>query len=129
MTVIYFASFVLLIGNSATDLFDYYGVQEMHGVNRTACVSRIAEGGTYIDGFANYNPYDSTFIELPTPFVFINRQALHGDHRDITLLNHELMHMSLLLHQWDVEHKEEDIITWAEIFTNLIYTDYLYEKN
>lgn len=124
MQVIYFAQFVLLIGNSALDLFDYYGVQEMHGVNKTACVSRIAEGGTYIDGFANYNPYDSSLVKTPLPFVFINRQALHGDYRDVTLINHEMAHMSLLLHDWDVDTKEEEIVTWAEENTNSVYNNY-----
>jgi len=55
------------------------------------------------------------------PFVFINRSALHGDYRDITLINHEMVHMSLLLHDWNVETDEEQIVTWAEVYTNLIY--------
>lgn len=121
MDIIYYAQFVLLIGNSAVDLFDYYGVQEMHGVSKTQCIERIAEGGTYIDGFANYNPKDTALTKELLPFVFINRQALHGDYRDVTLINHEMVHMSLLLHDWNVETDEEQIVTWAEVYTNLIY--------
>lgn len=121
MEVIFYAQFVLLIGNNAVDLFDYYGVQEMHGVNKTSCISRIAEGGTYIEGFANYNPYDTAQTTNLLPFVFINKSALKGDYRDITLINHEMTHMSLLLHEWDVDKKEEEIVTWAEEYTNLVY--------
>ena len=121
MDIIYYAQFVLLIGNSAVDLFDYYGVQEMHGVSKAQCIERIAEGGTYIDGFANYNPKDTALTQELLPFVFINRQALHGDYRDVTLINHEMVHMSLLLHDWNVETDEEQIVTWAEVYTNLIY--------
>lgn len=121
MDIIYYAQFVLLIGNSAVDLFDYYGVQEMHGVSKTQCIERIAEGGTYIDGFANYNPKDTALTKELLPFVFINRQALHGDYRDVTLINHEMVHMSLLLHDWNVADHEEMIVRWAEEKTNLIY--------
>lgn len=127
MEIIYYAQFVLLIGNNAVDLFDYYGVQEMHGVNRTSCINRIAEGGTYIDGFCNYDPRDTTLSKTPLPFVFINRSALKGDYRDITLINHEMAHMSLLLHNWDVDKYEEEIVTWAEEQTNLVYTQKFYE--
>jgi hypothetical protein len=119
--VIFYAQFVLLIGNNAVDLFDYYGVQEMHGVSKTKCIERIAEGGTYIEGFANYNPYDTTQTTELLPFVFINRSALKGDYRDVTLVNHEMTHMSLLLHEWNVDKYEEDIVTWAEEYTNLVY--------
>ena len=128
MEIIYYAQFVLLIGNNAVDLFDYYSVQEMHGVNRHDCINRIAEGGTYIDGFANYNPYDTALTTKPLPFVFINRSALKGDYRDITLINHEMAHMSLLLHNWDVDNKEEEIVTWAEEYTNLIYNQNFLES-
>ena len=121
MEVIYYAQFVLLIGNNAVDLFDYYNVQEMHGVDKATCISWIADGGTYIDGFANYNPYDTAMTQELMPFVFINRSALHGDYRDVTLINHEMVHMSLLLHDWNVETDEEQIVTWAEVYTNLIY--------
>ena len=121
MDIIYYAQFVLLIGNSAVDLFDYYGVQEMHGVSKAQCIERIAEGGTYIDGFANYNPKDTALTKELLPFVFINRQALHGDYRDVTLINHEMAHMSLLLHDWNVADHEEMIVRWAEEKTNLIY--------
>lgn len=128
MEVIFYAQFILLIGNNAVDLFDYYGVQEMHGVNRQSCIERIAEGGTYIEGFANYNPYDTAQTTNLLPFVFINRSALKGDYRDITLVNHEMTHMSLLLHEWNVDKYEEDIVTWAEEYTNLIYKQNFYEK-
>jgi hypothetical protein len=129
MEVIYYAQFVLLIGNNAVELFDYYSVQEMHGVSKIECINRIAEGGTYIDGFANYDPKDTLLNTDPLPFVFINRSALHGDYRDVTLINHEMIHMSLLIHSWDVDNHEEDVVTWAEEYTNAIYARHFKKIN
>jgi len=80
----------------------------------------MAEGGTYIDGLANYNPTDA----LAKPFVFINRKALKKTHEDATLLMHEMVHMGLLLNDWDVLEKEEEIVTWAEAETNIIFGRY-----
>lgn len=127
MIKIIYSQFILLIGNNAVDLFDYYGVEQMHGVSRTACIARIAEGGTYIEGFANYDPRDSTLSTDLPPFIFINKSALKGDYRDVTLVNHEMTHMSLLLHDWDVDKKEEEIVTWAEEWTNRVYQQNFYD--
>jgi Zn-dependent peptidase ImmA (M78 family) len=81
----------------------------------------MQDGGTYIDGLANYNPTD----ELGRPFVFINRAALNKDHRDVTLLMHEMVHLSLLIHNWNVGNCEEEIVTWAEEQCNVIFSSFL----
>ena len=129
MHIFYYAQFVLLIGNDATELFDYYNVDQMHGVNKADCITRINEGGTYIEGFCNYDPRDSTLSKDPLPFVFINKSSLKGDHRDITLINHEMSHLALLLNNWDVDNKEEEIVTFAEEQTNLIYVNHFSEEH
>ena len=126
MIKIIYSQFILLIGNNAVDLFDYYGVDQMHSISRTECIARIAEGGTYIEGFANYDPRDSTLSTDLPPFIFINKSALKGDYRDVTLVNHEMMHMSLLLNDWDIAKKEEKIISWAEVWTNYVYQQNFY---
>lgn len=126
MIKIIYSQFILLIGNNAVDLFDYYGVDQMHGVSRTECIAKIADGDLYIEGFANYDPRDSTLSTDLPPFIFINKSALRGTFRDVTLVNHEMMHMSLLLHDWDITKKEEEIISWAERWTNYIYLQNFY---
>jgi len=104
-----------ILGNKSIDLFNYYKVDEIHGLTREEC-SNYKENSddAYIAGMANVSPNDST------PYVFINKSRLKGDYRDVTLVMHELMHMSLILHQWTIRDNEEKIITWAEEETNRI---------
>jgi hypothetical protein len=118
--VIFRKEYDFILGDCALDVFDFFEVDEMHGLSRSACIKRMAEGGTYIDGLANYNPTDA----LAKPFVFINRKALKKTHEDVTLLMHEMVHMGLLLNDWDVLEKEEEIVTWAEAETNIIFGRY-----
>lgn len=117
IVVRFLQEFDFMIGDSAIEIFTYFGVEKMHGLNIKDCMKRINDGGTYIDGLANYNPHD----HLAKPFVFINRKAIKKNHHDVTLLMHELMHMALLLHDWDISGREEEIITWAEEQTNRLY--------
>lgn len=119
MKVHIFKDYTVLLGPDAVTIFDYYKVKEMHGLSRKGAVKRIDEGGLYIEGWANYCPHGGK------PYVFINEQAFRGDHRDVTLLMHEFMHLSLLLHEWDITNKEEEILTFAEQSTNAFIEQYL----
>jgi hypothetical protein len=53
-------------------------------------------------------------------FVFINLLKCTDDLSTILLINHELMHHSFFLHNYNL-HREEEIITWAENETKKIY--------
>lgn len=118
--------FVLLIGKDATEIFDYYGVDKMHGLNRADAqaeeIDKTKGNGVYIYGLTNYDPRDTKLTAKSPykPFLFLNKKHFKGNFKDITLVNHEAMHMSILLHNWKIEEKEEEAITQAEEWTNKI---------
>ena len=49
--------YIVLLGNDATEIFDYYKVQEMHGLNRKDAqaeeVDKSTGNGVYIYGLTN----------------------------------------------------------------------------
>lgn len=118
--------FVLLLGNDATEIFDYYNVDKMHGLNRKDAqeeeIDKKKGNGVYIYGWTNFDPRDKKLNKKSPykPFLFINKKHLKGDFTDITLVNHEAMHMAILLNDWDIINKEEETITFAEEMTNKI---------
>ena len=58
--------YVLIIGKNATDIFKYYNVEEMHGLNlKDAQIEELDKtrgNGVYIYGFTNYDPKDKTAL-------------------------------------------------------------------
>jgi hypothetical protein len=100
-------SYLLLISHNPCDIFDYFNVDEMHGLNKVDCERHINNTEqSYIAGWSNFIP------NTEDRFVFINLSRC-----TITLIMHELMHHSLWLHGYDVENSEEEIISWAELET------------
>ena len=117
-----FKNYNLVIGNSSIDLFNHYKVDTLHGLNRKSCNEyKDTKEDAYIAGMANEAP-DGT-----KPYVFINNLRLCGNQKDVTLVMHEMMHMSLLLNNWDITNKEEEIITWAENETNKVI-EYIWNR-
>lgn len=118
--------FVVLIGKDATEIFDYYKVDKMHGLNREDAqaeeVDKSKGNGVYIYGWTNYDPRDKKLTgKAPhKPFLFLNKKHFKGDFTDITLVNHEAMHMSILLNNWNITDKEEEAVSLAEDITNKI---------
>lgn len=118
--------FVLLLGKDATEIFDYYGVDQMHGLNRKDAqaeeVDKTKGNGVYIYGWTNYDPRDKKLTKKAPykPFLFLNKKHFKGNFKDITLVNHEAMHMSILLNDWNIKDKEEEAVTLAEDVTNKI---------
>ena len=110
----HFKEYDLLIGESSIDIFDHYKTDYIHGLYKDECESYVdTKEDAYIAGLANTSPNGTK------PFVFINSIRLVGDYRDITLIMHEMIHLSLLLHDWNMD-LEEEMITWAEKETNKI---------
>ena len=101
--------FVLLLGNDATDVFDYYNVEKMHGLNRKDAqaeeIDKTKGNGVYIYGLTNYDPRDKDLkAKAPyKPFLFLNKKHLKGDFTDITLVYHEAMHMVIILNNWNIK--------------------------
>ena len=120
--------YILLIGNDATEVFDYYKVKEMHGLNRADAqaeeVDMTVGNGVYIYGLTNYHPADKklTAKDPYKPFLFINLGTFkkYSVTEKATGVMHETMHMSILLNNWDIKDKEEEVITFAEDEANKI---------
>jgi hypothetical protein len=120
--------YILLLGNNATEIFDYYNVPEMHGLNRADAqaeeVDKTKGNGVYIYGFTNYDPADKKLTaKAPNkPFLFLNMGTFkkYSSTEKATAIMHETMHMSLLLNNWNIKDKEEEIIQFAEDEANKI---------
>jgi hypothetical protein len=120
--------YILLIGNDATEVFDYYKVEEMHGLNRADAqaeeVDKTVGNGVYIYGLTNYDPADKklTAKDPYKPFLFLNMGTFkkYNVTEKATAIMHETMHMSILLNNWKITDKEEEVITYAEDEANKI---------
>jgi hypothetical protein len=120
--------YILLIGNDATEIFDYYKVDEMHGLNRADAqaeeVDMTVGNGVYIYGLTNYDPADKKLTAKSPykPFLFLNLSTFkrYNITEKATAVMHETMHMSILLNNWNIKDKEEEVITYAEDEANKI---------
>jgi hypothetical protein len=117
--------FILLIGKDATEIFDYYGVDKMHGLNRKDAqaeeIDKSVGNGIYIYGFTNYDPRDKKLkAKAPyKPFIFLNKKHFKGNAEDITMVMHETVHMGILLNGYNID-SEEDFTSQAEEWANKI---------
>ena len=111
---------VLIEGESAIDLFDYFKVDTLHGLNRNDCLKRIESGNTYIDGMCNELPDCNHGI--PAYYLFINRKAFDiMPVRNYALIFHEATHYAFRKY-WDtLQQNEEEIVTEAENLSIDIY--------
>jgi hypothetical protein len=120
--------YVLLAGEDATKIFDYYDVDEMHGLNRKDAqaeeVDKTVGNGVYIYGWTNYDPNDKKLTTKAPhkPFLFINLGTFkrYSPTEKATGVMHETMHMSILLNNWNIKDKEEEAIGFAEEQANKI---------
>ena len=99
--------YMLIIGKSS-DIFDYFGVEELHGLERSKCYDTPDDA--YIAGLCNQFPDDSD-----RHFLFINEIRIGRSYKDVLLIMHESMHLSLEVHGHNLEGDvEEDAITYGE---------------
>ena len=120
--------YLLLIGNDATDIFKYYNVEQMHGLNlkdaQAEEIDRTKGNGVYIYGLTNYDPSDKKLTAKAPfkPFLFLNMGTFkrYSPSEQATAIMHETMHMSILLNNWDIRDKEEEAIGFAEEEANKI---------
>ena len=103
-----YKDFLLIIGKSS-DIFDYFGVEELHGLKRSECYD--TPDNAYIAGLCNQFPDDSS-----KQFLFINEIRIGRSYKDVLLIMHETMHLSLEINGHNLEDgdKEEETITYAE---------------
>jgi hypothetical protein len=120
--------YILVIGKDATDIFKFYNVEEMHGLNlkdaQAEEVDKTKGNGVYIYGLTNYDPDDKklTAKNPYKPFIFLNMGAFkrYSADEQKTAIMHETMHLAILLNNWDIKDKEEEAITFAEDEANKI---------
>lgn len=120
--------YVLLLGKDSTEVFDHYGVEEMHGLNRKDAqaeeVDKTVGNGVYMYGLSNYDPADKKLTaKAPLkPFVFLNLGTFkrYSTTEKATAVMHETMHMAILLNNWNIKDTEEEAITFAEDEANKI---------
>jgi hypothetical protein len=120
--------YIVLVGNDATEIFDHYNVSEMHGLNRKDAqaeeVDKTTGNGVYIYGWTNYDPADKKLTAKAPykPFLFLNMGTFkkYSATEKATAVMHETMHMSILLNNWKITDKEEEVITFAEDEANKI---------
>jgi len=120
--------YVLVIGKDATDIFKYYNVKQMHGLNlkdaQAEEVDKTKGNGVYMYGLTNYDPADKKLTAKAPykPFVFLNMGTFkkYSPSEQATAVMHETMHMSILLSNWNIKGKEEEAIGKAEEEANKI---------
>jgi hypothetical protein len=109
-----YPDYLLIIGTSE-ELFDYFEVDEMHGLKKEDCYDTPTDA--YIAGLCNIFPAD---LDKPPNkqrnFLFINRVRIGRSYKDVLLIMHESMHLSLEVHGANLEvgDLEEQVITYAE---------------
>ena len=109
-----FPKFQLIVGEKSVDLFYWFGVDDLHRLTKKEAEEYPeTKDDAYIWGLANYSPSKDDL-----PFIFLNKSRLKGDYTDVTGIMHETMHLSLLLEDWDIENKEEEIVSQAETMAN-----------
>jgi len=111
MKVQQFREFLFLLGEQSIDIFDYFGREELHGLTRTECLQvEDTDHSAYIAGLCNYIPNKENKYDKDSPmFIFINEQRLRMTYMDITLINHEAMHLAFSIFNWDMKKEEEMI--------------------
>ena len=120
--------YIVLFGENATVPFDYYKVTEMHGLNRKDAqaeeVDKTVGNGVYIYGWTNYDPADKKLTAKAPykPFLFLNMKTFkkYSLTEKATAVMHETMHMAILLNNWKIVDKEEEVISFAESEANKI---------
>lgn len=115
-------TYLLLLSNNPCDVFNYFGVNEMHGLNLKDCkLHQNTKQSSYIAGWCNFVPKENKeYSKTDKRFVFINLSRCTDEVKTTGLIMHELCHQSLFMFNYDME-KEEEIITWAEEETYKIY--------
>jgi len=128
--------YILLVGNNATEVFDHYDVEEMHGLNRKDAqaeeIDKTTGNGVYIYGLTNYDPADKklTAKDPYKPFLFLNMGTFkkYSLTEKATAVMHETMHMAILLNNWNIKDKEEEVISYAEEQANKIIAKLDFDK-
>lgn len=116
MVTIFRDNYLLLLSYNPCDIFSYFGVKEMHGLNLIDCKAHEnSANSSYIAGWSNFVPKSSgAYLFDDKRFVFINLSRCTNTVKTMGLIMHEMMHHFLWEHDNDVLSYEEEIISLAE---------------
>jgi hypothetical protein len=108
-------TYQLLLFDNPCKLFEYFNVNELHGLNYIDCLKyNNTNEDSYIAGLTNYIPKASNeYNYWDERFLFINTLRCTNDINTMGLVMHEMMHHSLWLFENDLT-KEEQIISYSE---------------
>jgi hypothetical protein len=122
MITIIRGTYILLLSYNPCNVFTYYNVKEMHGLNIVDCTEyKNTTEDAYIAGFSNFIPKElGEYTNNDPRFIFINLSRCTDDLNTFKLIMHEMMHTSLAIHEYNV-NKEEEIIEWAELESNEVF--------
>jgi len=100
----------LLLSTDPCSIFDYYNVEQMHGLNKKDCRLHLNNNEqSYICGWANHIPHEGDY------------HVSDSSHLDLICnLYHELMHWAVNHYDEDLSF-EEEMITIAEEETREVY--------
>lgn len=116
LKVFNFKSYTLILSEDPCDIFRYFKVKDLHGLNYKKCLThKNTKESAYIAGLTNISPKTKKL------FLFLNLNRLGNEEEKMGLIMHETMHLSLLVHKHDINKKEEEIISWAETQAYKIY--------
>ena len=108
-------NYTLLLGENPCEIFNYYSIKEMHGLNIYDCEKyKNTKDDAYIWGWANYVPKENNnYNQGDKRYVFINLQRCGNNSETFAGVFHEMLHHSFEMHDCNMD-LEEEIITWAE---------------
>ena len=109
MHIFNFALYTLILSHDPCDIFKYYKMTEMHGLNLKDCSEYTnTPDDTYIAGWTNIAPDNGK------PFVFINLSRCTNDVLTTGIVFHEMMHLAGMKYEGCWDSDEENMITFAE---------------
>ena len=109
MRIYDFKHYQLIISDKTCDIFKHFGIDELHGLSLKDCQAyNNTNEDAYIAGLCNLIPATSKL------FIFLNTSRMNNCKEKMALIFHEAMHLSLEIHNHDVNEKAEQIISWAE---------------
>ena len=95
-------------------------------------VDKTVGNGVYIYGWTNYDPADKKLTgKAPyKPFLFLNLSTFkkYSPTEKATAVMHETVHMGILLNNWNIKDKEEEVISFAEEEANKIIDKLGFDK-
>lgn len=115
--------YILLMSYYPCEIFEYFNVQEMHGLNYKDCKAHVnTDKEAYIAGWCNYVPKDSQdYKHGDSLYVFINLSRCTDDVTTTLTLFHEFMHLSGRLFNDNWFYQEEEMISFAEKETAKVF--------